>query len=378
MGMAIKSKKNYYDILGVTPDTNINEVKASYRRLARKYHPDVNKEAGSEDKFKDVCEAYETLSNETKRKQYDMLNGFYKKPQQKVKKEEAPKTKQPPPPQQKSHYEDDFEEFDEFEDFDEPETTPKENHKEEKTENKKTEKHDNYTSWFFRKRVDSILDEISKNHNKEKNFYHEPKDGNDVNTDISISFTEAISGTERILNIMHKELCPHCQGRKFINGAKCPKCGGSGIFEERRKITVKVPAGVKNNAKLRLPGEGNPGFYGGKNGNLYIRLNIEPDKNLKIEGNNILYNLPISPFEAVLGGEIEIPSFGGNIKFTLPSMTNSGQQFRIAKKGLKTNGNFGDMIITVEIQLPTDLSDDEVSMYAKLKKMSKCSVREQE
>ena len=139
---------------------------------------------------------------------------------------------------------------------------------------------------------------------------------------------------------------------------------------------MKVPAGIKDNSKLRLQGEGNPGFFGGKNGNLYINVLIEPDKNMKLDGNNILYNLPISPFEAVLGGEIEVPSFDGKIKFVLPAMTNSGQQFRIARKGLKTNGNVGDMIITVEIQLPSTLTDDEISMYTKLKKMSKSCVRE--
>lgn len=372
--MVMKCKKNYYDILGVTPDSDNSEVKSCYRHLARKFHPDVNREPGSAQKFKDILEAYETLSDETKRKQYDMLNGFYKRPKPDFKQtnnDNLNKNGGNEFKRRKSQAGDTFEASNTDEDKHKSETTQTAD----KVYSKKDTAHESYSNSFFRKHVNSILDEISRNH-KEKNINKSPKDGDDISTVISISFSEAVSGTERVLNIMHKELCPHCNGRKFINGAKCPKCRGTGVFEQRRKITVKVPARVKNNSKLRLVGEGNPGFFGGKDGNLYITILVEPDKNMKIDGENIYYSLAISPFEAVLGGEIEVPSYDGNIKFVLPAMTNSGQQFRIANKGLKTNGKFGDMIITVEIQLPQNMSDDEISMYAKLKKMSKSCVRD--
>lgn len=374
--MVMKCKKNYYDILGVTPESDKNEVKASYRKLARKFHPDVNRDFGSEEMFKAVLEAYETLSDDKKRIEYNTKNGFYKKSKQDFTQKEA-NSKETQKPKAKSHYEEDYdEEFeDDFEDFEYNQNTKTDN-KQQFKKNYKT----NYSNWFFKDRVNSILDEISKNHAKKNNnketFKHELKNGDDITTTISITLSEAISGTERILNIMHKELCPHCQGRKFINGSKCTKCNGTGIFELKKKITVKIPAGVKNNNKLRLIGEGNPGFHGGKDGNLYINIIVEDDKNIKIEGNNIIYNLAVSPFEAVLGEEIEIPVFGGFVNFTLPPITSSGQQFRIAKKGLKTNGNVGDMIINVQIKLPEKLSDDELNLYAKLKKMSKTSVRE--
>jgi DnaJ-class molecular chaperone len=372
--MVIKCKKNYYEILGVTPDSDANEIKTSYRNLARKYHPDVNKAPDSSQKFKDVLEAYKTLSDTVKRKQYDMVNGFYKKTENK--KVDNNSNSQSNFKRTKSHYEDDFDDFEDFVDSkkSEDKTTSKNNNKKENF-NKK-QKPDNYSKWFFKSRVNSILDEISKNHNKEAFVKQEPKNGDDVNTSISITVEEAINGTERVLNIMHKEVCPHCKGRKFINGAKCQQCEGTGFYQENRKITVKVPSGVKNNSKLRLVGEGNPGFFGGKNGNLYITLLVESDKNIKIDGNNICYNLAVSPFEAVLGGEIDIPNAKGNIKFVLPKMTNSGQQFRIAKKGIETNGHVGDMIITVVIQLPEKLSGDEIKMYEKLKDLSKSNVRE--
>ena len=371
--MAMKCKKNYYDILGVTPDSDNDEVKSSYRKLARKYHPDVNRDFNSAEMFKDVLEAYKTLSDETKRKTYDMVNGFYKNPKYDYSRKyssqdgDAQETK-------KDLKNDTFETSKNKENVKENKSASDIEENNEKFKHR-TEKFDDYSAKFFKNRINSILDDIAKSH-AEKKVNKEPKNGDDIRTEIKIPFSEAVSGTERVLNIMHKEVCPHCNGRKFINGAKCQECDGLGVYEEKRKITVKIPAGVKNNSKLRLLGEGNPGFNGGKNGNLYINIIVEPDERMKIEDNNILYTLPITPFEAVLGAEIEIPSPQCNIKFSLPPMTSSGQQFRISKKGLKTNGNFGDMIITVEIQLPKELSGDEINLYTKLKKMSKCNLRD--
>lgn len=369
--MVMKCKKNYYEILGVTPDSDAVEVKTSYRRLARKYHPDVNKSPDSCRLFKDVLEAYETLSDSEKRKQYNMLNGFYKTP----KREKTESQNETCSEKKYSDYKHEQENSSkDFEPAKEQSSQPKDFNSK-KNSYKNEQYHKTYSDSFLKKHINSILDEISRSH-KEKQKKDTPKDGEDISTEIIIPFSESITGTERVLNIMHKELCPHCKGRRFINGAKCSKCKGSGVFEQRRKITVKIPAGVKNNGKLRIVGEGNPGFFGGQNGNLYITIKVDADKNIKVEGNNVLYSLPISPFEAVLGAEIELPSFDGNIKFILPAMTNSGQKFRIANKGLKTNNDFGDMIVTVEIQLPKDLSDEEISMYSKLKKMSKTCVRE--
>jgi len=354
--MAIKTNKNYYEILGVTPDSESTEIKSAYRRLARKFHPDINKAPDSIQKFKDISEAYETLSDETKRKQYNMLNGFYKTPKDKTagadnqfkyKEKTTSKTEEKP-----------------FKNSTQP-----------KKEKNDSENNEIYRKKFFKDSINSILDEITKNHNSQKTK-NLKKNGDDIHTEISITLEEAIKGTERILNIMHKELCPNCRGRKFINGAKCQTCNGTGEFSTHKKITVKIPENIKNNTKLRLQNEGNPGFYGGANGNLYITIKIEKHTNLEADGSNLLCKVPISPFEAVLGGKIDIPVFDGNIQLTLPPMTHSGQKFRLANQGLKTNGKFGDMIVTVEIQIPQNLSSDEIKMYEKLKKMSNSNIRE--
>lgn len=359
----MKCKKNYYDILGVTPDSDNDEVKTSYRTLARKYHPDINKEAGSTDKFKDILEAYETLSDETKRKQYDMVNGFYKTPKNHFKNETSYKTEP-----NKDSFEKDGSQ-------NKQDINQKANKRDTTEFKNKKENNETLNNTYFKDKVNSILDEISKNHNTNKHQKHSPKNGDDINTNITISLEEAIQGAERQVNILHKECCPHCKGRKFINNSKCPKCNGTGIYELNRKITVKIPAGIKNNTKLRLKNEGNPGFFGGKSGDLYICVKINQNETI-IDGNDIICKVPISPFEAVLGGTISINSVNGNIQLTIPPLTQSGQKFQISNKGLKTNGNVGDMIIIVEIQIPKSLSEEEKSLYGKLKKVSTKNIRE--
>ena len=366
--MVLKSRKNYYDVLGVTPDSTFSEVKTAYRKLARKYHPDVNKTPESSSLFKDISEAYEVLSDAKKRHQYDMLNGFYRKPDTGAKaasdsykksQSASEKTagsansgyKKPEPEIKSGAQKPDFE------------------YRKENYEYYRSDK-------ILKDVINDIIDGIKTKKSAAKNPKKEPKNGEDIFVDVSISLAEAVKGTSRTINVLHTELCPNCEGRKFINGAKCPSCGGSGEYRQQKKLTVKIPAGIKDCAKLRVAHEGNPGFAGGNAGNLYVNVKIEPNSNIRVEGSDIYYQLPISPFEAVLGEKIPVPFFDGNISLIIPPMTKSGQKFRLAKQGLKTNGKFGDMIVTVEIQLPKNLSEDEIRLYEKLKKLSQSNIRE--
>lgn len=352
--MNIKTDKNYYKILGITPDSEFVEVKTAYRRLARKYHPDINKAPDSIKKFKDIQEAYETLSDNQKRKNYNMVNGYYTTPKSKKteKKEAAPQS----------------------ESLNDKQSAYTENKNVDLTEKKQnSDSNVCYRQKFFRESIGSILDDIVKSHNSKK---RKPKNGTDIYTDISVTLEESIHGTERLLNIMHKEVCPNCKGRRFINGAKCSCCDGTGEYSLHKRITVKIPSGVKNNSKLRLQNEGNPGFYGGSDGNLYITVKIEKDSNIRVDGSDLLCKIPISPYEAVLGGKISVPVMNGNVKLTIPPNTHSGQKFRLANQGIESNGKIGDMIVTVEIQIPKTLTPDEVKMYEKLKRMSQNNVRD--
>lgn len=306
---------NYYEILGVTPESSQAEIKSAYRKLARKYHPDVNPNGIRE--FKEISKAYETLSNEDKRKRYDIINGIFKNQN--------------------------------TEDYS-------------RKNSKKNSKHSKFSEIF--------------NSAFEKTEEIKPTDGENISSDITISLSEVLHGANRTVNIYHKELCPRCKGRKFVNGSKCTVCNGSGEYSIHKKITVKIPKDIKNGSKLRIKGEGGEGKFGGRNGDLFLNINIQGNSNISYEGANILYNVPITPYEAVLGGDISIPTLNGTVTLKLPQNTSSGQKFRLQGQGLNKNGKSGDMIITVSIEIPKHLSDDEVKLYEKLKKLSSSNIRE--
>ncbi len=311
-------KNNYYEILGVTPDSDMCEIKSAYRTLARKYHPDMAQ--GNINKFKEINEAYETLSNERKRMQYNMLFGFYR-----VNEGTRAKTQRetPPPPPSK-------------------ETPPP---RKEQERPKKSAKKENPT----------------------------PQNGSDLTAEVSITISEAKNGTSKVVNILHTEQCPRCKGRKFINGSYCTECSGTGYTSKQRKLTVKIPANIKHETKLRIKDEGNAGRNGGKNGDLFLTIKIESNKNIRYDGQNVHYNVPIEPYEAVLGTTVSLKTLEGNILIKIPPRTKSGQKFRVQQN---VQGKSFDIFVTVHIEIPAYLSDDEVKLYEKLRKLSSNNLRE--
>jgi DnaJ-class molecular chaperone len=337
--MVFNNSTNYYEILGVDTEATIVQIKSAYRKLARKYHPDINKEANAIEIFKKITEAYETLSDSQKKHNYDIVNGIF---QQEKPKEETSTASTSEPPKTNS----------------EPKRTPKVN----KNTSPKVVSFFKY--WILR---------LKKHKRTQDN--HKPQKGKNITTEVKITPDEVLTGSKRIINILTTQTCPVCFGRKFINGGKCQHCNGSGDISKRKKITVTIPKGVKDGAKLRLKGEGASGKNGGACGDLYINIKIETKTQLHFDKLNIYYNIPITPFEAVLGEEIKIPTFDGTIKLKLPKNTASGQKFRIAGQGIKKNGKVGDLIITVTIEISHDLSDDEIKLYEKLKDLSKDDVR---
>ena len=331
--------KNYYEILQVTPDSSNAEIKSAYRRLARKFHPDIN--PASADKFKYITEAYSTLINPEKRHNYNILNGFF----------ETAKTNT-------SRNQEEYKE----------EKTPSEK----KTGRTEFKRKKSYSDKVFKDTINDIFKDFTQKETKKNT----PVNGEDITADVTISIAEALKGTTRTVNILHTKVCPKCKGRKFINGAKCSECSGTGECSEYKKITVKIPEKVKNNTRLRIKGEGNSGKNNGKNGNLYLNVHIESNSNIKYDGLNVYYNMPITPFEAVLGGTINIKTLEGNIALKLPAKTNSGQKFRLAGQGVKQKNKSGDIIITVHIEIPQSLSEDEIKLYEKLQKASSQDIRE--
>ncbi len=341
------TNKNLYAILGIQPSADKDTIKDAYRTLAKKYHPDTNKgNKASEKRFKEVKEAYDILSDDKKRKDYDKANNYNQPEKPKQNYSQANQAKQAynkqsaPPPRQKKE---------------EPKKQP---------EQKKQTSQEKPFAETFSKFVNDVF-------SPKQDTQKKPIKGNDINIDLTISIPESQNGTVRRVNVLHTECCPLCKGKKFINGAKCQKCDGNGEISTQKTILVKIPPQIKQGEKIMLKNEGNIGQFGGANGDLYLKINIEKSDLFRFEELNVLSDVPISPSEAALGTNILIPSIDGHINMRIPPETSSGQKFRLHAQGVfDKNGNKqGDHIVTVYIKMPKNLSQQEKELYEKLAKL---------
>ena len=324
--------KTLYETLNVSEYATKEEIKASYKKLVRKFHPDINKSKDSTEIFKKINEAFEVLSDDKKRLHYDTLNGIMPKG---FKKENSTK----------------------YQSYGEKK---KEEHKKEKSF---TEKLKDFIEYKKREKKEEIK--------KER--------GDDIYLNVSITPFEALQGTSRKVNVVHSEKCPKCFGRKFVNKSKCTLCNGLGEITEHKKLTFQIPKGVKENSKIRLKGEGHLGKFGGESGDLYITIKIEKTPlNITIEEGVASMEVPITPSEAIFGAEIRIPTLIGEGKLKIPPYTKSKQKFKLAQSGVldKISGRRGDFIVTVIIQIPDSLNITEEEMYKKINAESGEKLRE--
>ena len=336
----------YYDRLGLSKDASQDEIKRAYRKLSKKYHPDINKEPGAEEKYKEILEAYETLSDAQKRAAYDQYgpdgaNGF--------------------------GGQGGFGGFDAgagfggFEDI--------------------------FSSFFG--------GGATRNPNA-------PRQGDDLQYRVNLSFEEAVFGAEKEIHYNREVTCKTCSGSGAKPGTSpvtcgrchghgvinvdtqtplgmmrrqvtcdvchgtgqeikdpCQTCRGTGREKQSHTVSVKIPAGVETGQQIRLAGQGEAGFNGGPYGDLFVVINVNPSDKFTRDGSTIYYTLNISFVQAALGDTVEVPTVHGNVEMVIPAGTQTGKTFRLKGKGAPRlrGGSQGDQLVTVKIVTPTKLND---------------------
>ena len=363
----MSQKRDYYEVLGVPKNSNKDDIKDAYRKLALQYHPDRNKEPGAEEKFKEISEAYAVLSDDEKRLQYDQFGhaGIG------------------------SRYttEDIFRGVDFSDVF-----------------------RDLGSGNFGLGGFGSIFERFFGGGRSRS---EEVQGGGDLRFDLHISLEDAAFGIEREIEIPRIETCnicngsgaqsgtsprqcskcrgsgqvqyvrssgftriitmqtcDSCHGRGMIIDKPCRNCQGSGKEEKKRRIKVKIPAGVDEGFSLRLRGEGDAGSHGTQPGDLYIVIHVNPHRSFERQGNDIYYETDVSFFHLALGGEVKVPTLEGEASLKIPSGTQSETIFRLRGRGIPNlrNRQRGDELVKVKVQVPKDLTDRQKKMLLELAK----------
>jgi molecular chaperone DnaJ len=362
------SQRDYYEVLGVPRNASADELKAAFRRLARQYHPDVNKEADAEERFKELNEAYAVLSDPDKRSAYDRFGHA------------GVRGPGGAPP--------DFSvNFNDFADI--------------------------FSDLFG-------FGGFGRSASRSRNV---PRRGADLQYRLDLTFEEAVFGLEKEIEITRDEICstcggsgakpgttpmrcatcngsgevrqvrqtfigsmvqvttcPTCRGQGETISSPCPTCQGRGLERKTRRKVVNIPAGIDTGNQIRLAGEGQPGENGGPNGNLYILVQVKPHKFFRRREFDIMLDLNINVAQATLGAEVEIPTVDGPATLKIPSGTQPGEVIHMKGKGvprLRSNGR-GDQLVIINVEIPRRLNNEQRQLFEKLAKSMGSEVRPQE
>lgn len=358
----MSEKQDYYTVLGIKKNSADDEIKKAYRRMAMKYHPDRNPgDKSAEEKFKVVQQAYEVLSDPQKKQMYDTYghagvdaaSGYGAG----------------------SSY-------------------------------RHTQQHANFDDIFGNIFGDIFGNGSGFTQTRQSSRSGAAKKGADLRYFAELSLEEAVHGTNITIKINVPTVCKSCDGSGVKDGAKpvscstchgqgqvrlqqgffsiqqtCPSCGGQGSVvldhckncngngrvEESKTLSVKIPPGVDNEDKIRLQGEGEAGFRGGKSGDLYVQIRVKEHSVFKRENANLHCKVPISFYTAALGGEVDVPTFTGPVKLKIPSETQSGKVFRLRGKGVTTvrKDGPGDLLCEIVIETPVNLNHHQKELLQK-------------
>ena len=373
--------KDYYKILGVGKNASGDEIKRAYRKLAQQFHPD---KGGDAEKFKEINEAYQVLSDSQKRSQYDQFGTTF----------------------EQARAGGGFSGFEGFRDF-----------------SSFADAFDFFGGRKGRSRENVGFEDIFEGifGGGGSNRRQDNRQGQDIGVDIEIILAEAYAGVEKGLNLYRNAVCSECRGTGAAAGSKlkecpncrgrgqveerrsggfftfsqiktcsncqglggkpekeCPKCRGEGRLKEKKVLRVKIPAGIQDGQVISLAGQGEAGARGGQTGSpqfgaagdLYITVHIKSDSRFRREGDNLIYELPLNFPQAALGGKIEVPTLSGWVDLKIPEGVESGAQILLEEKGMPrlNRRGFGDMIVKVKVKTPKKLSKRAKELLEELKK----------
>ncbi|MGD1085113.1 MAG: DnaJ C-terminal domain-containing protein [Verrucomicrobiota bacterium] len=332
--------KDYYQTLGVARTATQDEIHQAFRTLARKYHPDVSKDKNkklAEEKFKEVNEAYEVLGDAEKRKKYDQLGADWR---------ESGQFRPPPGGPGFRAYSGRAGGMGGGESF----------------EFGGTGFSDFFEQFFGAQRGFA-------GHGASPESAVEV--GLDIEAVLMVTLEEAMNGSVRSISLRRQSRCPDCNGTGAIGRKACSNCGGEGEVLVTQSHKVKIPAGVRDGQRLRVPGQGEPGEGGGPPGDLYLRVRMAGNPDFRVEGGNLYYDLELAPWEAALGASVSVPAINSPLKIKIPPATQNGQRLRVKGRGLPGPGaERGDLFVVARIQMPNKTSEREKALWEQLARES--------
>lgn len=337
--------KDYYKTLGVSKKASEKEIKSAYRKLARKYHPDVNPgDKGAEVKFKEINEAHTVLTDPEKRKKYDTLGPDWEKRFQGGFRPGGAYTYTSGPGVNAGDFSDFFE------------TLFGQRGPAGSTDN-------SAGSGGFDFDLGSIF-----GRGRGRRQGASPQRGSDLEEPIDVTLADAFRGVERAFTLQVPQACETCHGTGLKDNNICPTCHGTGSITRNRRLDVKIPAGVNDGQRIRVAGEGSPGTAGGSKGDLLLRVHVLPDSHFRREGDNLYTEVGVPVTTLALGGEVDVPTLGGRVTVSVPTGSQNGRSLRLAEQGMPhlKGGGRGDLYVKLNAILPTNLSDKQRELFQQL------------
>jgi molecular chaperone DnaJ len=331
------ANNNFYELLGINKTATDKDIKAAYRRMARKYHPDVNPgNKSAESKFKEINAAYEVLSDTAKRAKYDKYG-------------------------EKWQYADQLDQ--------------------------QAEQQGQYRQYYSGREgepqsfnfggdaggMDGIFDSLfGGGRGRGRRTRQQP--GQDLESNVEISLEEAYNGTSRQINLQQEQPCAACKGTGVIQNLPCSACRGAGVVNSVVRLEVKVPAGVTTGSRVRISGKGQPGQNGGAAGDLYLNITVSPNPLFIRNGDDLVTEIPVPLTVAVLGGEVQVPTpKGTKLALKIPAETQNGRVFRLTGQGMAHLGKAtrGDLMAKVNVILPEKLTDKQKELFIQLDQLQR-------